>query len=207
MIFRYINDLFCVFHGKDELKQFFIKINSIHENIQFTKKLEQHNQLPYLDVLITKSVDKFETTVFRKKTNTNLYMIWSSLCPTKFKRNLLKCLSDRAYRISSSYKVMHLEYNNITEMLLRNGYPLHFIQNQISRFLDNKYCKSNCNQKSEERIHRPCIILKLPFIGDHSLYVEKELQSFFHRYLSHNLNLNVVHNCFKIGDKFKHKEH
>ena len=28
---------------------------------------EQHNQLPYLDVLVTKSVDKFETTVFRKK--------------------------------------------------------------------------------------------------------------------------------------------
>ena len=45
----------------------------------------------------------------------------------------------------------------------------------------------------------------MPFIGDHSLYVEKELQSFFHYYLSHNLN--VVYNCFKIGDMFKHKEH
>ena len=66
-IFRYVDDLFCVFHGEDELKQFFVKINSIHVNIQFTKKLEQHNQLPYLDVLVTKSVDKFETTVFRKK--------------------------------------------------------------------------------------------------------------------------------------------
>ena len=92
-------------------------------------------------------------------------------------------------------------------MLLRNGYPLHFIQNQISRFLDNKYFKSNFKQKCEEHIHRPRIILKLPFIGDHSLRVEKELQSFFHRYLSHNLSLNVVHTCFKSDDMFKHKEH
>ena len=37
--------------------------------------------------------------------------------------------------------------------------------------------------------------------------MEKELQSFFHRYLSHNLSLNVVHNCYKIGDSFKHKHH
>ena len=48
-------------------KQFFVKINSVHVNIQFTKELEQHNQLPYLDVLVTKSVDKFKTSVFREK--------------------------------------------------------------------------------------------------------------------------------------------
>ena len=47
----------------------------------------------------------------------------------------------------------------------------------------------------------------MPFRGDHSLHVEKELQSFFHRYLSHNLSLNVVHTCLKIDDMFKHKEH
>ena len=157
--FRYVDDLFCVFHGKDELEQLFIKINSIQVNIQFTKELEQHNQLPYLDVLVTKSVDKFETTVFRKKTNTKLYVKWSSLCPTKFKRNLFKCFLNRAYCISSSYKAMHLEFNNITDMLLRNGNPLHFTQNQISRFLNNKYCKSKYKQKSEEYIHRLRIIL------------------------------------------------
>ena len=68
---------------------------------------------------------------------------------------------------------MHLKFNNITGMLLRNGNPLHFMQHQINRFLDNKYYKSNFKQKSEKHIHRPRIILKLPFIGDHLLHVEK----------------------------------
>ena len=40
VIFRYFDDLFCVFHDKDELEQFFVEINSIHVNIQFTKELE-----------------------------------------------------------------------------------------------------------------------------------------------------------------------
>ena len=31
------------------LKCFFAKINTIHANIQFTKELEQNNQLPFLD--------------------------------------------------------------------------------------------------------------------------------------------------------------
>ena len=127
MIFRYVDDLFRVFLGENELGQFFVKINSLHVNIQVTKELEQHNQLPYLDVFTYKigdkfetTGDKFETTVFRKKTNTNLYTKWFSLRPTKVTRNLLKCLLDRAYRMSSSYKAMLVKFNNITDMLLRN---------------------------------------------------------------------------------------
>ena len=50
------------------------------------------------------------------------------------------------------------------------------IQNQISGFLGNKYCKFNFKQKSEEHIHRPLIVLKVSLIGDHSLDVEKELR-------------------------------
>ena len=46
-------------------------LNTIDVNILFTK---QRNQLLYLDLLLTKSVDKFEASVFWKKTITNLCM-------------------------------------------------------------------------------------------------------------------------------------
>ena len=72
VIFRYVDGLFSVFHGEDELEQIFIKIDSIHVNIHFTKELEQYKRLPHLDVLVTKSVDKFETIVFRKKKLTQI---------------------------------------------------------------------------------------------------------------------------------------
>ena len=99
--------------------------------------MEQSSQLPYLDVLVTRADVKFKTTVFRKKTNTGLYIRWSSLCPVKYKRNLVSCLLNRGYRICNLYKAMHIEFETITDMLVRNGYPLPFIQNQIRRFLNN----------------------------------------------------------------------
>ena len=204
IILRYVDDLFCVFNCERDLEMFFDKINTIHANIQFTKELEQNNQLPYLDVLVTRTDVKFKTTVFRKKTNTGLYIKWSSLSPVKYKRNLESCLLDRAYRICNSYKAMHIEFETITDMLLRNGYPLPFIQNQIRRFLNNKHSDLNISKKVDKQATR--LILRLPFIGNTSLHIEKELKSFFRRQLSGKLSLNVVHDCYKIGDMFKHKE-
>jgi len=89
-------------------------------------------------------------------------------------------------------------------MLLRKGYPLSFSQNQIRRFLYSKYSESDSHRKNDRRI--PRIILKLPFIGDPSLHLEKELKVFFRCYLLGKLSLNVVHGYFKVSDKFKHKE-
>ena len=48
----------------------FAQINTIYANIQFATELEQNNQLPNLDVLVSKADVKLETKVFRKKTST-----------------------------------------------------------------------------------------------------------------------------------------
>ena len=133
--------------------------------------MEQNNQLPYLDVLVTRADVKFKTTVFQKKTNTGLYIKWLRLCPVKYKRNLVSCLLDRAYHICNSLKAMHIEFETITDMLLRNGYPLPFIQNQIRRFLNNKHSDLNISKKVDKLATR--LILRLPFIGNTSLHIKK----------------------------------
>ena len=99
---------------------------------------------------------------------------------------------------------MHIEFETITDMLLRNGYPLLFIQNQIRRFLNNKHSDLKVSKKVDKQATR--LILRLPFIGNTSLHTEKELKSFFRRQLSGKLSLNVVYDCYKIGDMLKHKE-
>jgi len=85
IFFRYVDDLFCVFNCKSDLDIFFNKINLVHPNIQFTKEIEHHDQISYLYILITRVNHQIETTVYRKKTNTGLYINWSSLCPKKYK--------------------------------------------------------------------------------------------------------------------------
>ena len=48
--------------------------------------------------------------------------------------------------------------------------------------------------------------MRLPFIGNTSLHLEKELKSFFRRQLSVKLSLNVVHDYYKISNMFKHQK-
>ena len=207
ILLRYVDDIFCVFDSKLILNQFYNKINAVHPNIRFSVEMEHNNQLAFLDVLLTKCHNVLETTVFRKKTNTGLYMKWSSLCPIKYKRNLINCLLERSYRICSSYLIMHREFQNITNMMLSNEYPIEFIQNQIRHFLNKKFSKNVIPRTdSTQKQNVPRLIIKLPFVGNSSMHIEKELQSFFRRKLSDKVKLMIVHNCHAIGNMFKHKD-
>ena len=46
---------------------------------------------------------------------------------------------------------MHIEFETITDMLLRNDDPLLFIQNQIRRFLNNKHSDFNISKKVDKK--------------------------------------------------------
>ena len=95
MLIRYV-DIFCVTSNQTVFDIFRI-LSGIHFSIQFSKEIEQHHQLSFLDVLLTRNGNTLQTSVYRKRTHTGLYTKWTSLCPPKFKRNLINCLLHRAY--------------------------------------------------------------------------------------------------------------
>ena len=78
VLIRYVDDLFCTFSDRNQLDNYFQSISNIHPNITFSKELETNNHLAYLDISINTLNGKFETSVFRKKTNTGLYTKWNS---------------------------------------------------------------------------------------------------------------------------------
>ena len=194
--------------NETDLNAFYAEINEIHTNLKFSKELQQNNCLSYLDVLLKKNNNFIESTVYRKPTHTGLYTKWTSLCPLKYKRNLVYCLLYRAYRICNTQGNLDNEIKIITNFLLKNGYPLRFINSQIRRLFKTKQkldCTSPTNSSTTKiKPHR--IFLRLPFIGHHSTHLEKELKTFYHRHLSDMVNLNVIHKTFSIGDLFRHKE-
>ena len=73
-------------------KLFLKKLNSLHENIFFTREVEENNQLPFLDILTTKDKINFLTNVYRKTTFTGQYLPYLSFCSKKPKLNLIKIL-------------------------------------------------------------------------------------------------------------------
>ena len=60
------------------LSYILLTINSFHKNIiKFTMEIGQNSTIPFLDVLLIRTQQKIHTTVYRKNTNTNLYIHWN----------------------------------------------------------------------------------------------------------------------------------
>ena len=77
-------------------------LNSYYSNIQFTNEIEQNNQIPFLDVLLIHNVETISTTVYRKVTNTDIYINWKSFAPNNWKWRTLKTLVRRSHDVCSS---------------------------------------------------------------------------------------------------------
>ena len=50
------------------------QLNSFHPNIQFTFEIESSGRVPFLEFLIIRKKSKIETTVYRKSTDTGMYL-------------------------------------------------------------------------------------------------------------------------------------
>ena len=64
---RYVNDIFLLFKAMDHVQKFFRYMNSRHPKIKFTFKEENDNKISFLGILITRTENKFTTSIFRKK--------------------------------------------------------------------------------------------------------------------------------------------
>ena len=89
---RYFDDTYA-YIAPHKIDYVMKKLNTYHQQIQFTYNLEKDQRISFLDVSIRRlTTGKLETTVFRKETNTDVYMNWNSHAPMQRKICTLKTL-------------------------------------------------------------------------------------------------------------------
>ena len=64
----YLDDIFLLFDDSSQINKFEKYMNSRHKNRKFTKEIEKDNSLAFLDILIGRKRNKFETSIYRKFT-------------------------------------------------------------------------------------------------------------------------------------------
>ena len=79
---RYV-DIYFV--NSNRISHVLESLNSFHSNIKFTVEIEKGNKIAFLDILLIRYKDLINTTVYRKKTNTDLYINWKSFSPNNWK--------------------------------------------------------------------------------------------------------------------------
>ena len=70
---RYYDDNNC-FIKEDSIDHVMSVLNGFHPSIQFTYDTESNNRLSFLDVLIIRNGQSTKTCVYRKSTNTDIYV-------------------------------------------------------------------------------------------------------------------------------------
>ena len=81
---RYVDDTIC-FIKLTAINKVLETLNSYHTNIKFAIEIESENKILFLDVLLIRSNKLISTKVYRKNTNTDIYIIWKSFAPNNGK--------------------------------------------------------------------------------------------------------------------------
>ena len=132
---RYVDDTFLLFKDRQQADLFLEYANRMHRNIRFTSEYEDANKLPFLDILVSRENDRFNTTVFRKKTFTGQGTNFYSHCFFNFKINALLTLFHRAYALTSNWNSFHFEIMYLHQYFTKNCYPSKLFYKHLHRFL------------------------------------------------------------------------
>ena len=200
---RYIDDTFLIFKDISHVELFLNYLNSKHPNIQFTKEIENNGNLPFLDINVIKQNGMLSTSIYRKNTFTGLCMNFNSFAPFNFKINLIKTLIFRSVCLSSNYLNMHIDFEKVKSFLSFNGFKVNIIDKCIKSLLDKIHSPP---VPPINKVNKQVIFIKLPFHGQESFKIRKNLNQLFSNFYP-QIKLNTVFQSgYRIKNMFKFKD-
>ena len=172
---RYVDDTFTIMPNLSEANAFLVKLNSCHENLNFTMEIAEQDTISFVGMNITKCENRLETSVHRKSTNTGLLLHYHSHVDKRYKRCLLSTMINRAYRLSSTPKAFSEECDKLRTTFLNLDYPANLINSSFNEFLHNI---DNISAPDEASDGTSNIVLPLPFKDQKSANsVKREMQN------------------------------
>ena len=181
---RYVDDTFAFIKigEEDYVKE---KLDEYHPNIKFTYEMENEGKLPFLDVQMTKEGrdGSLETSVYRKITNTDIYMNWKAHAPVTWKIATLKSLVQRAINVSSSKKAADDELDHVKEVFCNlNDYPEglvdQIIQNERSKAAAevDELSNNEDDENEDGKEQKVLLALNLPYVRDKGDQIIRKMQ-------------------------------
>ena len=169
---RYVDDIFASFDNKEQAENVLEFINNQHPNLRFTVEHEESGRLPFLDTCVVRRINKYSTTIYRKKTFIGVYLNWTSMTARSYKIGLIRCLAERIWRICSEDDERRVELDKLKLILARNDYPTEVVESCISKFVESK---TMATVAAAPTVELKPVFIKLP-------YVSAKCEDFAHRF-------------------------
>ena len=192
---RYVDDTLLLVKNED-VPRVLSSLNKFDKNLNFTvDKFE--SKVHFLDILI----DKNETDVFYKKTNTGQYTNYRSFTPWRLRVSWVNALFVRAKRICCNDTLFKKQLVYIKKLMSWNGFPK-YVANKIISNLVDKY-KNTAAQNvtavtDEETLSK--VFVRLPYCGPTGERLIRKCISKISRQLSTKVQFRVLFKNSKISD-------
>ncbi|KAL9976394.1 hypothetical protein ACROYT_G013692 [Oculina patagonica] len=200
---RYVDDTLSAMPDVETSSEFLITLNNSHPSINFTMELEENGRLPFLGMDIIRNGCHLDTKVYRKPTDTGLLLHYHSHVDVRYKRSLLNTVLNRAFKLSSSWKLFHQECERLKVTFSRLCYPEELVQSTIRQFIESKVSEGEPTQQNDLEKQDPIRIV-LPFKDQKSANsVRRQLGD-----LSRKIKVDIspVYTSRKIKDEIKVRE-
>ncbi len=146
---RFVDDSITSQRNIASAEAFLSTLNSLHPSLQFTMELEIDGVLPFLGTTLINKNGRLETKVYIKPTNTGLMLHYDSHVDVKYKKSLVLTMLNRAFRLSSSWKLFTEECERLKKTFVRLRYPISLLDNIITKYAVQK--RESDDHPAEER--------------------------------------------------------
>ena len=128
---RYVDDCLLACEP-DNISFLQEKFNNFHTRLKFTREIQENDSINFLDMTIFNNINHITTCWYTKPTWSERYLNFNSCMPIKYKISVINGLVDRAIILSES-KYHNKNLNKIKEALIKNNFPINFIEKYIRR--------------------------------------------------------------------------
>ena len=223
--YRYVDDTFT-FIKDSEVEKIQQTLNAFHPSIKFTWEKEVDEKIAFLDVSIIRSTNGLSTNIYRKKTDTNIYINWNSFSPQVWKIGTLKGLVKRAYVVCSEETMIKKEIEFLQRVFIRiNQYPKNVVIKTIENVKNSLNNTSNApndgdtnneienenvanqnvaNEENVEEEIKPYMVLQ--YAGKQGESIVTDLKKCFVKYLPANVKPRISYTGKKLGSFFRVKD-
>ena len=183
-----------LFRHESHIQNILNYLNSQHQSIEFTCETENNCKLNFLDITIHRNI-KFETSVFRKESFTNLGMKFNSFISNLYKNNLVSCLIYRAFRISSNEYFIARELDFLKVFFSRRiASPIMLFKKSLQNLYNPK---PKCST-----VERKPVLNNLPYLGKDSFIIKKNVKLLISRLYPLVKPIFCFSTSFTIGSLF-----
>ena len=148
----------------------------------------------------------FTTSVYRKKTSSDIYINWESYAPRTWKIGKLHGLLQRAFMICSNKNEVEKEIKYLSNVFEKvNGYPNKVIQSTIAKVRNKNATESLAEQPTEtdstteEETEDVGPHISLPYGGDKGNTILKKFKHILERILPDTVEPGISVKGRKIG--------